>query len=101
MTNEGPSEEGVLNSSACFKLRGDGWTKDIADQFENKEEINVPPNKKMITEVHLILRFPLVPKAILAHVNYYIFADVFQKPWIWLYFQVYDLRGHYYFKRIQ
>lgn len=51
MSRKGPSEEALLNSSACFKFKGEGWSKEVADQFENKEEINLPPNKKMLTEM--------------------------------------------------
>ncbi|XP_065202904.1 saccharopine dehydrogenase-like oxidoreductase [Planococcus citri] len=51
ISSKGPSEEAIVNSSACFRFIVQGWTKEIADKFENKEEINVPTNKKIVAEV--------------------------------------------------
>lgn len=60
MSRKGPSEEALVNSSACFKFRGEGWSKEIADRYENKDEISEPPNAKMLTEVRYELLFFLI-----------------------------------------
>lgn len=51
----GPSEESRLNTSARFRFTGTGWTQDIADQFEDKTKIDVPPNKTVQTEVGIFI----------------------------------------------
>lgn len=51
MSRTGPSQEALVNSFACFKFKGVGWSKEIADRYENKEEISEPPDQKMLTEV--------------------------------------------------
>lgn len=51
MSRTGPSEQARVNGTTILRFKGDGWSADIADSFQQKEKITVPTNKQMITEV--------------------------------------------------
>lgn len=51
MSRTGPSEQARVNGTTILRFKGDGWSADIADSFQQKEKITVPTNKEMITEV--------------------------------------------------
>lgn len=53
MSRKGPSEEARIRTFAKFRFVGEGWSKDIAEKYENEEQINEPTNTRMVTEVKL------------------------------------------------
>lgn len=58
MSRKGPSEEARANTFACFRFKGEGWSHDVAEKFDDKTRITEPVNKRMLTEV-IVTNFDL------------------------------------------
>ncbi len=59
MSDEGPTKETRVNTSACLRFKGEGWSSDVAEKFSNKNEIAAPTNRTILTEVRISFFFAL------------------------------------------
>lgn len=58
MSRKGPSEEARANTFACFRFKGEGWSHEVAEKFDDKTCIIESVNKRMLTEV-IVTNFDL------------------------------------------